>query len=210
LGQGIIASGRAPGSSAPGHGPSICGHHVSRTETDGDRDIHVNQAQPGRHCPSWFIRGQHLQGREVPLRPRAKGTRNAGPIGSRVTSNSEDQVSQKPRPGRGPRRTHPARLGPSPGQPIHLRPVTAWISTRCTSLQFFLSASEATRGTIIFPFVEVIAPRPSHLVFSRPPALWGSGGALLTGSSRATHAWDRLSAGTPAHAVTAVTAVPVL
>jgi len=95
LGQGIIASGRAPGSSAPGHGPSICGHHVSRTETDGDRDIHVNQAQPGRHCPSWFIRGQHLQGREVPLRPRVKGTRNAGPIGSRVTSNSEDQVSQK-------------------------------------------------------------------------------------------------------------------
>ena len=165
LGQGIIASGRAPGSSAPGHGPSICGHHVSRTETDGDRDIHVNQAQPGRHCPSWFIRGQHLQSREVPPRPRVKGTRNAGPIGSRVTSNSEDQVSQKPRPGRGPRRTHPARLGPSPGQPIHLRPVTAWISTRCTSLQFFLSASEATRGTIIFPFVEVIAPRPSHLVF---------------------------------------------
>jgi hypothetical protein len=30
----------------------------------------------------------------------------------------------------------------------------------------------------------------------------------VTGFSRATHAWDRLSAGTPAHAVTAVTAVP--
>ena len=39
---------------------------------------------------------------------------------------------------------------------------------------------------------------------------WGSGGASLTGRSRATHAWDRLAAGTPAHAVTAVTAVPVL
>jgi hypothetical protein len=42
---------------------------------------------------------------------------------------------------------------------------------------------------------------------------WGNGGASLTGFSRATHAWDRLqaiivSAGTPAHAVTAATAVP--
>ena len=36
---------------------------------------------------------------------------------------------------------------------------------------------------------------------------WGSGGASLTSISRATHAWDRLSAGTPAHAVTAVTSV---
>jgi hypothetical protein len=36
---------------------------------------------------------------------------------------------------------------------------------------------------------------------------WGSGGASLTGFSRATHAWNRLSVGTPAHAVTAVTAV---
>jgi hypothetical protein len=54
----------------------------------------------------------------------------------------------------------------------------------------------------------MIAPRPSLLVFARPPALCGSGGASLTGFSRATHAWDRISAGTPAHAVTAVTAVP--
>ncbi len=45
---------------------------------------------------------------------------------------------------------------------------------------------------------------------SRPWMGWGSGGASLTGRSRATHAWDRLAAGTPAHAVTAVTAVPVL
>jgi hypothetical protein len=37
---------------------------------------------------------------------------------------------------------------------------------------------------------------------------WGSGGASLTGFSRATHAWDRPSAGTPTHAVTAWTAVP--
>jgi len=43
---------------------------------------------------------------------------------------------------------------------------------------------------------------------SRPWMGWGSGGASLTGLSRATHAWDRLSAGTPAHDVTAVTAVP--
>ncbi len=37
---------------------------------------------------------------------------------------------------------------------------------------------------------------------------WGIGGASLTGFSRATHAWDCLSTGTPAHAMTAVTAVP--
>jgi hypothetical protein len=36
---------------------------------------------------------------------------------------------------------------------------------------------------------------------------WGNGGASLTGFSRATRAWDRPSAGSPAHAVTAVTAV---
>jgi hypothetical protein len=35
----------------------------------------------------------------------------------------------------------------------------------------------------------------------------GNGGASLTGFSRATHAWDRPSAGTPAHAVTSVTAM---
>jgi hypothetical protein len=35
----------------------------------------------------------------------------------------------------------------------------------------------------------------------------GSGGTSLTGFSRATHAWDRPSAGSPAHAVTTVTAV---
>jgi hypothetical protein len=37
---------------------------------------------------------------------------------------------------------------------------------------------------------------------------WGNGGASLTGFSRATRAWGRPSAGSPAHAVTAVTAVP--
>ena len=37
---------------------------------------------------------------------------------------------------------------------------------------------------------------------------WGNGGASLTGFSRATRAWDRPSAGSPAHAVAAVTAVP--
>jgi hypothetical protein len=36
----------------------------------------------------------------------------------------------------------------------------------------------------------------------------GSGDASLTGFNRTTHAWDRISAGTPAHAVIAVTAVP--
>jgi hypothetical protein len=55
---------------------------------------------------------------------------------------------------------------------------------------------------------EVIAPRPTLLVFACPPALCGSCGVSLIGFSRATHTWDRLSAGTPAHAVTAVTAVP--
>jgi hypothetical protein len=35
-----------------------------------------------------------------------------------------------------------------------------------------------------------------------------NGGASLTGFSRATRAWDRLYAGSPAHAVTTVTAVP--
>jgi hypothetical protein len=53
------------------------------------------------------------------------------------------------------------------------------------------------------------ASRPTLLDFARPPALWGSGGASLTGFSRATHAWHRLSAtaGSPAHDVTAVPTV---
>jgi hypothetical protein len=37
---------------------------------------------------------------------------------------------------------------------------------------------------------------------------WGNDGASLTGFSRATRAWGRPSAGSPAHTVTAVTAVP--
>ena len=43
---------------------------------------------------------------------------------------------------------------------------------------------------------------------SRPWMGWRNGGASLTGFSRATRAWDRPSAGLPAHAVTTVTAVP--
>jgi len=59
----------------------------------------------------------------------------------------------------------------------------------------------------------LLAHRPAPVCIgwfatSRPWMGWGSGGASLTGLSRATHAWDRLAAGTPAHAVTAVTAVP--
>jgi hypothetical protein len=69
-------------------------------------------------------------------------------------------------------------------------------------------ASSALELRSSFRSSEVIALHPSLLVFARPPALCGSGGASLTGFSWATHAWDRLSAGTPAHAVTAVTAVP--
>jgi hypothetical protein len=46
------------------------------------------------------------------------------------------------------------------------------------------------------------------LATSRPWMGWGNGGASLTGFSRATRAWDRPAAGSPAHAVTAVTAVP--
>jgi hypothetical protein len=44
---------------------------------------------------------------------------------------------------------------------------------------------------------------------SRPWMGWGSNGASLTGFSRTTHAWDRLSAGTPTHAVTAVTSAMI-
>jgi hypothetical protein len=46
------------------------------------------------------------------------------------------------------------------------------------------------------------------LATSRPWMGWGNGGSLLTGFSRATSAWDRPSAGSPAHAVTTVTALP--
>ena len=96
-----------------------------------------------------------------------------------------------------PAETSSSRYGPD-SQPLHVSSILLPVSR------------EGAASFTIFPFVEVIAPRPSHLVFARPPALWGSGGASLTGRSRATHAWDRLAAGTPAHAVTAVTAVPVL
>jgi hypothetical protein len=63
--------------------------------------------------------------------------------------------------------------------------------------------------------VKALAAAPSRIAragggfpTSRPWMGWGSGGAQLTGFSRATHAWDRLpmTAGTPAHAVTAATA----
>jgi hypothetical protein len=38
---------------------------------------------------------------------------------------------------------------------------------------------------------EVIAPRPSLLVFARPPALCGSGSASLTGFSRSLTGFSR-------------------
>jgi hypothetical protein len=72
---------------------------------------------------------------------------------------------------------------------------------------FFLSDEARFIAALPFPPVEVTATRPSLLDFARQPALWGNGGASLTGFSRATHAWGRPSAWTPAHALTAVTTV---
>jgi hypothetical protein len=69
-----------------------------------------------------------------------------------------------------------------------------------------LSFSDEARSFIAAsPPVEVTATRSSFCPPARPV---GNGGASLTGFSRATRAWDRPSAGSPAHAVTAVTAVP--
>jgi hypothetical protein len=96
------------------------------------------------------------------------------------------------------------------GRPKNPGPITDLLrpgiaSVTHVSNSFFLGRSKVhPRGSTILSFLG----DPSFLDFARPPALCGNGRASLTGFSRANHAWDRLSAGTPAHAVTAVTAVP--
>ena len=78
----------------------------------------------------------------------------------------------------------------------------------CLGTGRFDGSSERPFGGLVLLAID---PSRCSMGGLRPLGLgmgWGSGGASLTGLSRATHAWDRLSAGTLAHAVTAVTAVP--
>ena len=135
-------------------------------ESEGDRVICVIQVRPGRHCPPWLVRGQRSQYREAPPWLRVKGTRKRRPKRAGKSRNSEEWASQKPRPSLGRRRTGVARTltnaGPAESSPA----VSAQTLSRCTSLQFFLPVSRGGAAShTTFPFVEVIAPRPSHLVF---------------------------------------------
>jgi hypothetical protein len=148
------------------------------------RSTRIPAAQPGKGSS-----GESRLGRTKQAKAPA---RVMGSEATRLRSDSQEQDSDWLRisgPNAGPFR---------PGLESVARLFTSLFSEPAQHLQLLSS----------FPSSEVIAPRPSLLVFARPPALCESGGASLTGFSRATHAWDRLSAGTPAHAVTAVTAVP--
>jgi hypothetical protein len=132
---------------------------------------------------------------------------------SEATSNRSLAMSRKRRPlrrgvtCRNKTRTAPERPGQLTagyGQAAHPLHVSSILSFS-DEARFILAASPSL---LVRRFVA--SDRSSSVAsrFARPPALWENGGASLTGFCRATHAWDRLSAGTPAHAVTAVTAVP--
>jgi hypothetical protein len=101
-----------------------------------------------------------------------------------------------------------------PERRARCRPIMARQCIRFTTLQFFLSRTKQgsssrhhhtfRQGDCYSPVASCFCPPARHV-----GKWWCVTDRLqpVTGFSRATHAWDRLSAGTPARAVTAVTAV---
>jgi hypothetical protein len=234
-GQKNGSSGRTPGSSADWRrvsrsSGSSNGSRRTRSQKAGDGYPGLHVAGVGRTRRS--LEDSERSDQSIPMGrpgPRSLHWSQAGTAGLReYMPHNHGKARRRNRDSEGPsKRRGPARVmgsevtrlrsdsqeqdsdwlrisGPTADP---LRPGLESVARLFTYL--FSCASSASRASQqLHLSSEVIAPRPSLLGFARPPALCGNGGASLTGFSRATHAWDRLSAGTPARAVTAVTTVP--
>jgi hypothetical protein len=162
-------------------------HTWRRDDSPGVRRTRIcliDRAHQGQTATSQAGRDHSAKGRrgnresEGPSNNKPKpGTRDRKPLGRGVTCKWHDWTGS-------------GSLGSSPA--------CEGLVSNLLSVSSLLSSLPAQQlelcGTIIIPS-EVIAPHPSLLDFARPPALWGNGGLSLTG--RVTHAWHRLSAGTP-------------